>query len=80
MAKKRIETPLEALVKDIARAELRLRLEFPDALAAMREARDELVNARAMLTMEIAVLDNRIAETSRKVPPEAGRIGAVKDV
>jgi hypothetical protein len=68
MAKKRIETPLEALVKDIWRAELRLRL-FPNALAAMREARDELVNARAMLTMEIAVLDNRIAETSRKVPP-----------
>jgi hypothetical protein len=69
MAKKRIETPLEALVKDIGRADLRLRLEFPNALTAMREARDKLVNARAMLTMEIAVLDNRIAETSRKVPP-----------
>ena len=62
---KRTRTPLEVVAGDINLAALRLRIGYPSPLAAMRRARDELVNARAMLAMEIAVLDNQIAEASR---------------
>lgn len=65
MGKRREKTALDEAINLISVAQLRARICFEGPKLAKQLARDELVNARAMLSMEINRLDEEIAEANR---------------